>query len=209
VTVTYATLPSSSSTLLCNERLSTKGTVSYKSHDPCFNVFLMESRVMTFVAHCTKKKQSHLSHVQKKKKKKNLPEGVSAISVVLIGLADDRNRPSLLLEASSSVEASASVEVTTGVVATARVVAAARVVVSAASRVVATSAAVASAARAEAAGVAPVPAAAPRTVSSRGEVGVDGSREARAASGARCTRWGQVVVLQAGSGGIAHGRQRY
>jgi len=29
------------------------GTVDHKSRDPCFNVFLMEVRVMTFVALCT------------------------------------------------------------------------------------------------------------------------------------------------------------
>ena len=29
------------------------GTVGTKSHDPCFHVFLMEARVMTFVVHCT------------------------------------------------------------------------------------------------------------------------------------------------------------
>jgi len=29
-------------------------TVSHKSHDPCFHVFLMETGVMTFVAHCTR-----------------------------------------------------------------------------------------------------------------------------------------------------------
>jgi len=28
-------------------------TVGHKSHDPCFNVFLMEARVMTFVAFST------------------------------------------------------------------------------------------------------------------------------------------------------------
>jgi len=28
-------------------------TVGHRSHDPCFNVFLMGARVMTFVAHCT------------------------------------------------------------------------------------------------------------------------------------------------------------
>ena len=28
-------------------------TVGHKSHDPCIQVFLMEARVMTFVAHCT------------------------------------------------------------------------------------------------------------------------------------------------------------
>ena len=27
-------------------------TVGHKSHDPCFHVFLMEIRVMTFVTHC-------------------------------------------------------------------------------------------------------------------------------------------------------------
>jgi len=30
-------------------------TVSRKSHDPCFHVFLMEAGVMTFVGHCTQK----------------------------------------------------------------------------------------------------------------------------------------------------------
>ena len=29
------------------------GTVSHKSHDPCIHVFLMEAKIMTFVAHCT------------------------------------------------------------------------------------------------------------------------------------------------------------
>ena len=28
-------------------------TVGHKSHDPCIHVFLMEARVMTFVAHGT------------------------------------------------------------------------------------------------------------------------------------------------------------
>jgi len=28
-------------------------TVGHKSRDPCFHVFLMEARVVTFVAHCT------------------------------------------------------------------------------------------------------------------------------------------------------------
>jgi len=28
-------------------------TVGHKSHDPCNHVFLMEARVMTFVAYCT------------------------------------------------------------------------------------------------------------------------------------------------------------
>jgi len=28
-------------------------TVSHKSHDPYIHAFLMEARVMTFVAHCT------------------------------------------------------------------------------------------------------------------------------------------------------------
>jgi len=31
----------------------TVSTVSHKSHDPCFRVFLMEAGVITFVAHCT------------------------------------------------------------------------------------------------------------------------------------------------------------
>jgi len=34
---------------LCN-----RCTVGHKSHDLCFHVFLMEARVMTFVANCTK-----------------------------------------------------------------------------------------------------------------------------------------------------------
>jgi len=33
----------------------------YRSHDPCFNVFLMGERVVTFVAHCTVK-QIHWLH---------------------------------------------------------------------------------------------------------------------------------------------------
>jgi len=34
-------------------RVSLKGTVSRKSHDPCFHKKYTEAGVMTFVAHCT------------------------------------------------------------------------------------------------------------------------------------------------------------
>jgi len=37
-----------------------KCTVGHKSHDPCFQVFLMEAEVMTFVGHCTVWQQTGL-----------------------------------------------------------------------------------------------------------------------------------------------------
>jgi len=40
------------------EFLVLMSTVGHRSHDPCFNVFLMGERVMTFVAHCTSHSKS-------------------------------------------------------------------------------------------------------------------------------------------------------
>jgi len=34
-------------------KVGARSTVCHKSHDSCLHVFLMEARVMTFVAHCT------------------------------------------------------------------------------------------------------------------------------------------------------------
>ena len=38
-------------------------TVGHKSHDPWFHVFLVERRVMTFVAHCTQSKNTQLKEI--------------------------------------------------------------------------------------------------------------------------------------------------
>jgi len=46
------------------------GSVGYKSHDPCFHVFHMEGRVITFVAHCTLQSVSSDIKLRKKKTKR-------------------------------------------------------------------------------------------------------------------------------------------